>query len=518
MFPAIKQIFSPSSSNGSKDDDHSSLTDTYFKEIGFKCAENSLLGSTESPELDGEALMMDDRSLGLDADVEAPEQRDPVAKAQAKNETTTAAQRGKFLKKKAAPSKLKAYSRPFHSYFQNLLAEDGKSVEDDLKYSPSSSAYAISVRKPAAGGDQDWDVSTLGDGSLLSGNRKSPQWEQILVGASLPEIKNARTRSTSFGQNSNSTDTDDQDSPGAKKKSKSSKNSKDKHSAEEDDDDESALATRWTTIYFMIGLALFLLTAACVVLSISLIQLKQKVNDDEGASEIATATTDAPKDFSFGSWTYPPTPAPQNDTTPEAPQNDTTPEENSMTAREEDLLSILSILSPNSLAALSDESSPQFQAFEWLSDDPDYLFYSSGRIVQRWTMATFYFSTSVGESSWKTRRMLDADNSSSTSWLSHSDECFWYSTDPLDVCDEEGRIKAIHVEDSGLVGTLPRELGLLSNSLGTYIFCVWFQATLYQLTEAPTCLATERIYLRSNNLSGVIPTEVGLLTKLGKQL
>jgi hypothetical protein len=491
MFPAIQKIFSPSGSMSSKDDDQSSLTDNYFKEIGFKCAENSLLGSTESPELDGEALMMDDRSLGLDADVEAPEPQDPAAKAEAKNETTTTAQGGKFLKKKGAPSKLRAYSRPFHSYFQHLLAEDGKSVEDDLKYSPSS-AYAISVRKPAAGDDQDWDVSTLGDGSLLSNNRKSPQWGQILAGASLPEIKNTRTQDTLFDQNnSNSTDSDDQGSPGSKRNSKSSKNSKDNHSAEEDDDDESALATRWSTIYFMIGLALFMLTSACVVLSISIIQLKQKINDDEGASEIAT--TDAPKDFSVDLWTYPPTPAPQNDTT-----LDTTPEDiNSMTAREEDLLSILSIVSPNSVAALSNETSPQFQAFEWLSDDPDYLGYSSGRIVQRWTMATFYYSTSVGESSWNTRRMLVADNSSSTSWLSYSDECFWYSTDPSDVCDEEGRIKAIHVEDSGLVGTLPRELGLLSNSLGTYRFCVLFQATLYLLANKSPNLPCNRTYLSS---------------------
>jgi hypothetical protein len=218
----------------------------------------------------------------------------------------------------------------------------------------------------------------------------------------------------------------------------------------------------------MIGLALILLTSACVVLAISLTQLKQNNSADEG---VKTAT-DAPT-FSFDFWT----------------KNDTTPENNSMTALEEDLLSILSIVSPNSVAALSDETSPQFQAFEWLSDDPDYLGYSSGRIVQRWTVATFYFSTSIGESSWNTNgRKLVADNSSSSSWLSYSDECFWYSTNPLDVCDEEGRIKAIHLDDSGLVGTLPRELGLLSNSLGTYGFCGFCsnQRPPYQLTQFQT--------------------------------
>jgi hypothetical protein len=65
----------------------------------------------------------------------------------------------------------------------------------------------------------------------------------------------------------------------------------------------------------------------------------------------------------------------------------------------------------------------------------------------------------------------------------------WYSTHPADACDENGTLKMIHLDDTGLQGTLPIELSLLSNGL-------------------------ERLYLSSNNLRGTIPFEYGQLTKL----
>jgi hypothetical protein len=50
--------------------------------------------------------------------------------------------------------------------------------------------------------------------------------------------------------------------------------------------------------------------------------------------------------------------------------------------------------------------------------------------------------------------------------MSYSDECFWHSTLSDGFCNEEGLVRNIDIRDGGLSGTLPKEVALLSNSLG----------------------------------------------------
>jgi hypothetical protein len=125
-------------------------------------------------------------------------------------------------------------------------------------------------------------------------------------------------------------------------------------------------------------------------------------------------------------------------------------------------------VSPNSLLFLGDSDKPQFQAYEWLASDPEYLGYSPNRIIQRWTLAVFFFS--IVQESNNRRVLTEASVSPNSNWISYTNECSWRSTDPLDVCNQDGMLTAIHLAGDGLEGTIPSELALLSNWLGKLFF------------------------------------------------
>ena len=120
-----------------------------------------------------------------------------------------------------------------------------------------------------------------------------------------------------------------------------------------------------------------------------------------------------------------------------------------------EIKTILLQASPDSFESLQDVSSPQYQALDWLLEDPFYSTYSGARVVQRWAMATFFFSTNGNN--WD-----QSDN-----WLGDMNECSWFSKRQGDVCDSDGNVRKIELNSNNLAGTLPIELSLFSNSLGT---------------------------------------------------
>jgi hypothetical protein len=66
-----------------------------------------------------------------------------------------------------------------------------------------------------------------------------------------------------------------------------------------------------------------------------------------------------------------------------------------------------------------------------------------------------------------TRGMGDFEGSAVSDWMSYTHECNWYSTEDAKwSCDTNGTIRGIHLENFKLQGSLPKELSLLSNSLG----------------------------------------------------
>jgi hypothetical protein len=111
-------------------------------------------------------------------------------------------------------------------------------------------------------------------------------------------------------------------------------------------------------------------------------------------------------------------------------------------------------------ASLQNETSPQSTALEWLLKDNEgnnATAYENWRLIQRYALAVLYYSTS-GES-W-----LNNEN-----WLTPEHECEWYSTAFDPVCDEnDGRYLRIILIENDLVGTVPMELALLSDSLRKY--------------------------------------------------
>jgi hypothetical protein len=119
-----------------------------------------------------------------------------------------------------------------------------------------------------------------------------------------------------------------------------------------------------------------------------------------------------------------------------------------------DLFGILSSEWPALGDAMSDSSTPQSRALEWLSADQGLGTYSSLRKKQRFALATFFFSTN-GE---KWRR--------NDGWLSVDDECQWYTTgSTASPCDQDGLYSSLKLNFNDLDGSIPPELALLSGSL-----------------------------------------------------
>jgi hypothetical protein len=116
---------------------------------------------------------------------------------------------------------------------------------------------------------------------------------------------------------------------------------------------------------------------------------------------------------------------------------------------------LIAQVSTSSVQDLSNPNSPQFKALKWVASDPlvENGSYSDNRIIQRWVLATFFYSTT--DDSW--------DNSNG--WVSYTDDCNWFSTRDGRICDAEGNLEIIELEHNNLSGSIPPELGLLSNSL-----------------------------------------------------
>jgi hypothetical protein len=119
------------------------------------------------------------------------------------------------------------------------------------------------------------------------------------------------------------------------------------------------------------------------------------------------------------------------------------------------LSDLLISVSPDGGAALQDKNSPQYAALEWLRSPLNNAFLSDERLIQRYALVTLYYSTN-GEQ-WK----------SSFLWLTSADECIWFTTSRANtICDNNGNIVELDLRENNLLGTLPAEILLLSNTLG----------------------------------------------------
>ncbi|CAB9524083.1 Leucine Rich Repeat [Seminavis robusta] len=168
---------------------------------------------------------------------------------------------------------------------------------------------------------------------------------------------------------------------------------------------------------------------------------------------------------------------------------------------------------------VNDSISPQARAYAWLMDDPNFETYPDWRILQRFALATFYYST--GGTNWAIN-----DN-----WLNHTlDECkHWFfltetagvdpttRDDKINVtspCDDAGRYQYLLMGGKDLTGSVPREIGMLSELL---IFDFEKNYGLEGSTiPSEIGLLTNLLRLSAdrNYLGGTVPTEIGLMTSM----
>lgn len=124
----------------------------------------------------------------------------------------------------------------------------------------------------------------------------------------------------------------------------------------------------------------------------------------------------------------------------------------------EDLTELLSDVSLDGGAALATRSTPQNSALMWLSGNVNINSYSYEKKLQRYVLATLYYTTNGDE--WK----------DTTGWLSDEDECTsWYNrvTDGVvGLCNNEGGVAFLDLVGNNLSGVIPDEIALLSDSLG----------------------------------------------------
>lgn len=159
--------------------------------------------------------------------------------------------------------------------------------------------------------------------------------------------------------------------------------------------------------------------------------------------------------------------------------------------------SLLQNVSTDGGVALNTPGTPQNQAVQWLESTSSASSLSPARLAQRYSLATFYYSTN------------GANWADSTNWLTEENECTWTA-----VTCEGDVVSILKFTENNLGGSLPREIGLLSPALTSLALPGPGDGsglTGQIPTEVGTLTFLTNLNLAKNNLSGPIPGEIGQL-------
>ena len=119
----------------------------------------------------------------------------------------------------------------------------------------------------------------------------------------------------------------------------------------------------------------------------------------------------------------------------------------------------ISIFPECSQAAIANNTSPQHQAFQWLTQDPTYQEYSDERILQRFALATLFYATDGPNWAFASGILSEYDR----------EECLWFQTRTLRTTPATcsalngGLIETLMLDNNNLKGSLPPEIFLLTN-------------------------------------------------------
>ena len=101
------------------------------------------------------------------------------------------------------------------------------------------------------------------------------------------------------------------------------------------------------------------------------------------------------------------------------------------------------------------DGTPQQLAYDYLILGPSLETYEPERLLTRFALATFFWSTD-GIDSWKFQK----------NWMEWTHECNWHSTESynnLPSCDEDLVYRRLMLKNNDLRGTIPEELALIPN-------------------------------------------------------
>jgi Leucine-rich repeat (LRR) protein len=152
--------------------------------------------------------------------------------------------------------------------------------------------------------------------------------------------------------------------------------------------------------------------------------------------------------------------------------------------------------------SLKSMHSAQSKAYTWLENDPYRNTYSDSRKLQRFALASLYYSTRIAQN-WTV----------STSWLSYDvHECYWFSSYAgKDVCEGD-QIKHLVLTKNNLRGNIPPELALLTPLVELDLSRNVLIGPIPEQLQALTAL--EHLWLEKNELNGDIPSQIGIMTSL----
>jgi len=143
----------------------------------------------------------------------------------------------------------------------------------------------------------------------------------------------------------------------------------------------------------------------------------------------------------------------------------------------------------------------QAEAFDWISDEDTWTI-SSSSIVEKDVWLERY-TTSILYFATEGKQWKDANL-----WLTDHNHCDWKGIE----CNKNGQIETIDLFYGSLSGMIPSELGMLTMMTSLALKHNQLSGTIP--TEIGTLSGIETIDISYNNLTGMIPSELGKLIRL----
>jgi hypothetical protein len=140
------------------------------------------------------------------------------------------------------------------------------------------------------------------------------------------------------------------------------------------------------------------------------------------------------------------------------------------------LKAVLGDVSSSIVEDIENAGTAQHEAFEWLANDPEYFTYSERKVVQRWVLALFSLEIATTRRRLSDRRL----NEAMVTWMEYTDECTWFTSwyENRVACDSDGTLKFLVLRNIGLDGSIPSELTLLTKLGKSFLFLSFlFRAT-----------------------------------------